>query len=143
MKKTILIFFILLVIAANDISACTVAVISGKYTRDGRPLLWKNRDIWAVNNKIMYFDGDDYSYMGLVNSVDTTGKSLWIGMNDQGFAIMNSNSYNLNLGDTAEHSGLEGRVIKYALATCATVQDFQDFSSFHAPPTVLFWPFRG
>jgi len=127
MKKTILIFFILLVIAANDISACTVAVISGKYTRDGRPLLWKNRDTWAVNNKIMYFDGDDYSYMGLVNSVDTTGKSLWIGMNDQGFAIMNSNSYNLNLGDTAEHSGLEGRVIKYALATCATVQDFQDY----------------
>ncbi len=127
MKKTILITFLLLAIAASDISACTVAVISGKYTKDGRPLLWKNRDTWAVNNKIMYFEGDKYSFMGLVNSVDETGKSLWIGMNDQGFAIMNSNSYNLTLGDTAEHSGLEGRLIKHALATCATVEDFQDY----------------
>lgn len=30
--------------SAGPLSACTSAVISGKVTPDGRPLLWKNRD---------------------------------------------------------------------------------------------------
>ncbi|MEN8121713.1 MAG: hypothetical protein ABFS35_15280 [Bacteroidota bacterium] len=128
MKKILIISFLLIAfIYAEKAKSCTVAVISGKYTKDGRPLLWKNRDTWAINNQIMYFKGGKYSFMGLVNSRDKKGKSVWMGMNDQGFAIMNSNSYNLNLGDSAKHSGLEGRLIKHALATCATVQDFQDY----------------
>lgn len=117
--------------------ACTVAVISGKYTKDGRPLLWKNRDTWAIHNKIMYFNDAKFAYMGLVNSQDSLGKSIWIGMNDQGFAVMNSNSYNLTIGDTAKHSGLEGRLLKHALATCATVQDFQDYLDKMEKPTGL------
>ena len=107
--------------------ACTVAVVSGKYTKDGRPLLWKNRDTNSIHNKIMYFDDGKYSYIGLVNSSDINGKSVWIGHNSAGFAIMNSNSYNLTIGDTAQHSGLEGRLMKHALATCATIKDFQDY----------------
>jgi len=137
MKKYIFPILLLLLFISAESFSCTVAVISGKYTKDGRPLLWKNRDTWAVNNKIMYFDGDKYSYMGLVNSKDAEGTSLWIGMNDQGFAIMNSNSYNLTLGDTAKHSGLEGKLIKHALATCATVQDFQNYLDGLEIPTGL------
>jgi len=126
MKKTLLIigFILAVYFTAN---ACTIAVISGKYTKDGRPLLWKNRDTWAINNRIMYFNDGKYKYTGLVNSKDKNGKSLWIGMNEKGFAIMNSNSYNLNIGDSAEHSGLEGRIIKYALANFATVEEFQAY----------------
>ncbi len=137
MKKYIFPILLLLLLISAESFSCTVAVVSGKYTKDGRPLLWKNRDTWAVNNKIMYFDGDKYSYMGLVNSKDSIGKSIWIGMNDQGFAIMNSNSYNLTLGDTAKHSGLEGKLIKHALASCATVQDFQDYLDNLEKPTGL------
>lgn len=136
MKKYIIPFLLLLFISVEALS-CTVAVISGKYTKDGRPLLWKNRDTWAINNKIMYFDDGKYLYMGLVNSVDENGKSLWIGMNEKGFAIMNSNSYNLSIGDTAEHSGLEGRLIKYALANFATVQEFQHYLDEMEIPTGL------
>ncbi len=117
--------------------SCTVAVISGKYTKDGRPLLWKNRDTWAVHNKIMYFNDGKYEYMGLVNSGDITGKSVWIGSNSKGFAIMNSASYNLNLGDTTRLNGLEGKLIKKALATCATIEEFEKFLDDMERPTRL------
>ncbi len=132
-KLLIIIAFVFSIVTSSE--ACTIAVISGKYTKDGRPLLWKNRDTWAINNRIMYFNDAKYVYMGLVNSQDSLGKSLWIGMNEKGFSIMNSNSYNLNIGDTAEHSGLEGRLIKHALATCATVEDFQKYLDGLEKPT--------
>ena len=41
----------------------------GKYTKDGRPLLWKNRDTWAIHNKIMYFDDGKYEYIGLLQFI--------------------------------------------------------------------------
>ena len=36
-------------------SAWTTAIVSGKYTMDGRPLLFKHRDSGKLQNKIMYF----------------------------------------------------------------------------------------
>ncbi len=130
----ILLFVFSLHIGAD---ACTVAVVSGKYTKDGRPLLWKNRDTWAVHNKIAYFDDGKYEYMGLVNSGDLKGHSVWIGQNSAGFAIMNSASYNLNLGDTNKLSGLEGILIKKALANCATLADFEKMMNDMPKPTGL------
>ncbi len=128
---------LLITFTTLEVSACTIAVVSGKYTKDGRPMLWKNRDTWAVNNKIMYFDDTKYAHMGLVNSKDYKGKSIWIGMNETGFAIMNSNSYNLTIGDTAKHSGLEGRLIKYALSNFSTVEEFQEYLDQMEKPTRL------
>ena len=136
MNKTfIIIAFIFSSITSTE--ACTTAVISGKYTKDGRPLLYKNRDTWAINNRIMYFNDAKYEYMGLVNSKDSLGKSLWIGMNEMGFSIMNSASYNLNIGDTTKLNGLEGRIMKHALATCATVNDFEEYLASLEKPTRL------
>lgn len=120
----------------NTISACTTAVISGKYTTDGRPMLLKHRDTWAINNKIMKFDDGKYAYTGLVNSKDTENKSIWIGFNDQGFAIMNSASYNLN-NDTIRLSGQEGRLMKLALQTCKNVEEFEEFIKKLDKPTRL------
>ncbi len=135
--KRFAIFFLSIIFFAQIANTCTVAVISGKYTVDGRPLLWKNRDTWAVHNQIMYFDDGKYKYMGLVNSGDINGKSVWIGFNEKGFAIMNSASYNLNIGDTIEQSGYEGRIIKQALATCATIEDFEKLLDELDKPTRL------
>jgi len=117
-------------------SACTTAVISGKYTKNGRPMLWKHRDTWAVNNKIMTFNDGKYSYIGLVNSRDKTGKSIWIGYNSAGFAIMNSASYNLN-NDTIKQTGTEGRLMKEALQKCATIDDFEALLKAMDKPTRL------
>jgi len=124
MKKILSILSLLFFLVVTSGFACTTAVISGKATKDGRPMLWKNRDTWAVNNKIMIFHDGKYTYTGLVNSQDKTGKSIWIGYNSAGFAIMNSASYNLN-NDTIKQTGLEGHLMKRALQTCATVDDFE------------------
>lgn len=129
MKRIFRIAILLIAIFAyqNEANACTTAVISGKYTKDGRPMLWKNRDTWAVNNSLMYFDDAKYPYLGLVNSKDREGKSIWIGMNSTGFAIMNSASYNLNLHNDEELTGYEGRAMRDALAICRTLEDFEAF----------------
>ena len=133
-------FLIIIVIVFASVSlskACTTAVISGKYTKDGRPMLWKNRDTWAVNNVLMYFDDGKYPYVGLVNSKDQKGKSIWIGTNSTGFAIMNSASYNLNTKSDAELTGLEGRAMKDALATCSTLEEFETFLNNMEKPSGL------
>jgi len=134
--KKIIVFVISAFFAFSGAYACTTAVISGKATRDGRPMLWKHRDTWSVNNKLMVFHDGKYVYMGLVNSRDKTGKSVWIGYNSTGFAIMNSASYNLN-NDTIKQSGLEGRIMKRALQTCATVDDFEKLLNDMPKPTRL------
>jgi len=123
--QKLLFLIIVIVVAINVSNACTTAVVSGKYTKDGRPLLLKNRDTWAINNSMKFFNAEPYSFLGLVNSKDSLAKSVWIGSNSAGFAIMNSASYNLNVGDTLKQSGLEGRIMKMALQYCKTVDDFQ------------------
>ncbi len=125
MQKLLFLIIVFVVAVSFGSNACTTAVVSGKYTKDGRPLLLKNRDTWAVNNSMKFFDAQPYSFLGLVNSKDSLAKSVWIGSNSAGFAIMNSASYNLNVGDTLKQSGLEGRIMKMALQYCKTVDDFQ------------------
>lgn len=137
MKSVRLIYFIITGLFFYTTNACTTAVISGKYTSDGRPMLWKNRDTWAINNVLRYFDDGKYPYVGLVNSKDLEGKSVWIGVNSEGFAIMNSASYNLNLDNNAKLTGLEGRIIKKALATCKTIEDFEKLLDNLKRPTGL------
>ncbi len=136
MVKKLSVLGMLLLFAVMTGFACTTAVISGKATKDGRPMLWKNRDTYSVNNKIMIFHDGKYSYVGLVNSKDKTGKSIWIGYNSAGFAIMNAASYNLN-HDTIKQSGMEGRIMKRALQTCATVNDFEKLLESLPKPTRL------
>lgn len=136
MKNVSIVLILLIEFLALNSFACTTAVVSGKYTKDGRPLLWKHRDTWSVNNKIVQFDDGKYIYIGLVNSKDTLGKYIWIGYNETGFAIMNSASYNLN-NDTIKQSGMEGSIMKKALQTCATVDDFEKLLKKLSKPTRL------
>jgi len=114
-------------VSAIHVYPCTTAVISGKFTADGRPLLFKHRDTSTLQNKLMYFSDGKFDYIGVVNSTDKNGKSVWAGLNSAGFAIMNSASYNLNLHDTTSVKDREGRLMKMALQVCATVDDFEAF----------------
>jgi hypothetical protein len=123
MKKYLLLVFILYV---GDIFACTTAIISGKYTKDGRPILWKHRDASEENNVIRYFNDSKYYYIGLVNASDTKGENVWAGCNEYGFAIMNSASYNLIEEDTIDFVDQEGVLMKKALGECKTLEDFEN-----------------
>ena len=104
---------------------CTSAVVSGRVTPDGRPLLWKHRDASDLNNRIVHFEaeGGKLEFVGLVNGVDMMANEVWAGYNTSGFAIMNTASYNLK-NDTSSLSDREGVVMKQALGECRTVEDF-------------------
>ncbi len=115
---------LLLFVTSMQVSACTTAIISGKFTVDGRPLLYKHRDTSSLQNKLMAFSDDRYSYIGIVNASDKKGKEVWGGYNSTGFAIMNSASYNLNPDATGKDER-EGIIMKLALQKCATLADFE------------------
>ena len=70
MLRIFLSLIFIFVISINDLFSCTTAVVSGKYTEDGRPILWKHRDSDFNNNKLMYFTDGKYDYIGLINSED-------------------------------------------------------------------------
>lgn len=127
MKKLTLLILILLIPAGAQVLACTSVIISGKSTPNGRPILWKNRDTDTYQNAIKFFDDGKYNSIGLIDSDDPEGKSVWIGYNSAGFAIMNTASYNLIMQDTIEVKDREGMVMREALMQCATVDEFESF----------------
>lgn len=133
MKTRILTLFLALVAIKG--LACTTAVISGKYTKSGRPMIWKHRDSGFNENKLMKFTDGKYMYMGVINSEDVKGKEVWGGYNETGFAIMNSASYNLREDKDAKFTDQEGVVMKRALQICKNLADFEKFLDTIAKPS--------
>ncbi len=119
-------FFISLFIC-EDIVACTSAIITGKITPDGRPLMWKHRDTGEENNRMEYFKGEKYNFLALVNSPGNL-KHAWTGTNNAGFSIMNTASYNLK-DDNVDSKLMdrEGEFMFKALAVCRNLSDFEKF----------------
>ena len=110
--------------------ACTTAVISGRATDDGRPLLWKNRDTsTTAHNEVVLFEKGKYRALAVVNAGDR--KSVWMGVNSAGFCIENSLSKDLVHSTQSETSAAEptklgnGGLMRKALEQCATVDDFR------------------
>ena len=66
MKK--ILSLLLLIAVTAPAWACSSAVISGKVTPDGRPLLWKNRDTGFMKNHMTYVKGEKYDFVANVNS---------------------------------------------------------------------------
>lgn len=124
LSKISIICFI--VIYGSDAVACTTFIISGKYTPDGKPILYKNRDTDEMHNSLVFFNDGKYRYIGLVDGNEDWNKNVWGGYNETGFAIINSAAYNNNLGDTSKFQDQEGVVMKLALQTCKTIADFEN-----------------
>lgn len=122
---------ILALISATVLSVpafgCTSAVIGAEASPYGRPMLWKHRDTSTIDNKVEYVapKNGDHGYVALFNAKDHKLKEAWTGMNDVGFAIMNTASYNIKDDDVpASKMDREGYVMTIALRTCRTVDDF-------------------
>ena len=108
--------------------ACTTAVISGKATNDGRPILWKNRDTSYRHNELVIINDGRYRVLAVVNA--GSRKSVWMGVNEVGFCIENSLSKDLSdeassEKETSASGPGNGGLMKTALQTCATVEDFR------------------
>lgn len=128
MKKYLLphLLFAFSTVFSLDAFACTSAIVSGKLTANGRPLLWKNRDTDEQHNRVKRIPARDgkFEFVGLFDAKDRQDSAVWIGFNEKGFAIMNTASYNLKDDDVKEMDK-EGIVMRLALERCATVDDFE------------------
>lgn len=127
MKRILFVLLALMGCIAAD--ACTSAIVSGKFTRSGRPLLWKNRDTSDQNNRVEFVRATragNYDFVALFDARDARDTAAWTGFNARGFAIMNTASYNLNKDNVpAKDMDCEGVVMRLALETCVTVDDFE------------------
>lgn len=125
MKKILLLLF-LLVSFPYDVFGCTSAIVSGRLTRSGRPIMWKHRDTSAKDNFVEHVEANDgkLGFTALFNGGDSLLLNAWTGINDAGFSIMNTASYNL-APDTAAFKDQEGVVMRLALERCRTLADFE------------------
>ena len=117
---------------AVEAIACTSAIITGRLTPDGRPLMWKHRDTGILDNRMEWFKGEKYSFLSLVNA-NSIDNETWMGSNDVGFSIMNTASYNLKNDDIKEMDQ-EGTMMHDALGQCRTLSDFEKFLDKHIRP---------
>lgn len=108
------------------LNECTTGLASGAATADGRPLLWKNRDVSNSNQEFHYVDDGRIPFISITYSGEDD--EYYGGINAAGFAVENSNSYNLIAGPNGNGWGYgddDGEIHMLALATCRTVDDFQ------------------
>lgn len=103
--------------------ACTIGAFSKCATTSQKPILWKNRDVSNPDQAVFFFPDTPYQYLGLVYAGDST--RVWAGINEKGFAIINSNS--ANIGPGADSGPDDGAIMKYALKTCTSIQEFAYF----------------
>jgi len=111
----------------EGLGECTIGVFGGGITADGRPMIWKNRDVGNPDQRFIYcgpYSRDGFTTLAFVGDCyrnDTT--RIYMGANECGFAVMNSDSY--NLGDSLNHGIDDGTLMRIALETCRTMLDFE------------------
>lgn len=117
-------FFWLSIFPRNSHS-CTLIIVSGQATPNGRPLMWKNRDTSQLLNKLMYFKGKKYSFIGLIDADDVKGQEIWAGLNEKGLAIMNSQADDMAVKEKKGDGAGNGAFMKMILGECASVDEVE------------------
>lgn len=113
--------------------ACTSVIVSGNVTEDGKPVMLKHRDTDDQDNRIEFFINGKYHFIGLVNS-NSPGEEVWSGMNEVGFCIMNTATYNFREDNDSVLMDQEGKLMYEALCECANVHDFEELLEAHNKP---------
>lgn len=113
----------LLLCVASGAAACTTAIVSGKYTVDGRPLMLKNRDSSRIKNVYVSGDSAKYAWIAVVPIEDESDRGVMYGQNEVGLSVMNSTSYNLL--QKTDNPLKRGNIMCWALERCATVDEFE------------------
>lgn len=115
MKKSLSIVLFFLIY--SYIFACTIGVANSSITSDGRALVWKNRDVSSptIVQKFV-IDSLAYEFVGVGSE---NSDYIWMGVNEYGFAIVNSiASFNRLPGN--------GDMMKWALGSCTNMSEFED-----------------
>lgn len=121
-RSKILASIVLTLLLVPDSDACTSAIIGAHRSSTGQVMLWKHRDSSHHGNFMAHCDRG-IGFTALFNEGDTLLAEAWAGLNDAGFAVMNTASYNL-APDTATVKDREGLIMAQALSECRTVASF-------------------
>lgn len=134
MKKEVLLIMLFLFFGGYSTKACTSAIISGKVTLDGKPLMWKHFDNEKqLNKKVIFLTEGKYSAMAVVNAGYKNNVNIWMGYNSAGFAIMSTDSGNLQ--DSIQiKNNQSGIFMKMALLSCASIEEFELFLKKYETP---------
>lgn len=112
---------VMVVVCGASASACTIGVASGEATPDGRPLLWKVRDNGAVpDNEVYYNTTLALPFIAVVTADGNPDSPTWMGVNERGFAVVNSDVG--SLADPATRAN--GEFMRAALGSCRSVSEF-------------------
>ena len=109
---------------ADDGADCTIAVIIGSATPDGRILMWKNRDVSNWHQEFAYYDEYPYNFISVNYPFEEYNDEAYGGVNDVGFSIINANALNFEDSTGADDDGL---IMYHALQTCESVEDFMSY----------------
>ncbi len=96
---------------------CTIGVATGVATADGRPMIWKTRDTSSKDNEVKYNTSFPVKFISVISA---GGTYAWMGVNEHGFAILNSNSVDIDYTEIDN-----GSLMRDALGTCSTLPDFE------------------
>ena len=110
---------------AADLAACTTAIVRAEASASRRPMIWKQRDADERNNHIQHFQGAKYAFTGIIDR--NRPSMVWDGANTAGFLIANNLSYNLRPDSLAGRKMRAGAIMKEALGTCRTVDEFEAY----------------
>ena len=91
----------------------------GNRRRAANPV--ENRDTSTLHNEVAIFDGGPHRVVAIVDAAKRG--SVWMGVNDAGFCIENSLSNDLR--DSDDSGPGNGQLMKLALETCQTIDDFE------------------
>lgn len=124
MKKNLrfLVALFIALAAYGEISACTSAIVTAAKSSEGVPLLWKHRDASTWDCQVAYVEGEQYGYTALV-SLD--GKYTYCGINEKGFAVLNTVSHNIAKTKKGTLKGSAISLMGEILGECATVDEFE------------------
>lgn len=127
MKKKTTLAVLATLLGSISAFACTTAIVGKDASESGKVMMWKQRDSSSNPfNHIAHIPAADghYAYTALFCAGDVDCRKAYAGANEVGFAIANNLSYNLTPDDSSSGNG---SLMRMALESCASVDEFEEF----------------
>ena len=115
-----LIFALLLL--CGEALACTSAIVSAAKSSEGVPMLWKHRDSKEWDCNVAYIQGERFAYTAIVS---LSHHKTFCGINEKGFAVMNTVSANTSCEDKSIKSPIAVQLMGEVLGKCGSVEEFE------------------
>ena len=123
MKKFSTLILLLVALFVGEKSfACTSAIVAAAHSKEGFTLLWKHRDAPSWDCHIEHFTDGKYAFTALVSP---DKQKVYSGINERGFAILNTVSENITPDTSICQAPGALFVMARALREFATVGEFE------------------